>query len=102
MKLPSAATDFMDEHSQRLRATIADLERELQAGGEVDAQTRAMLLDAVEEIQAALHNKTAAAATEPQTLSERLTLSAAEFDVSHPTLAGLLRRVVDALAQIGI
>ncbi len=92
----------MDEHSQRLRATIAELERELQSGGEVDAETRARLLDAVEEIQSALHNKTSAATTEPHTLGERLNLSAAEFDVSHPTLAGLLRRVVDALAQIGI
>ena len=92
----------MDEHSQRLRATIEDLERELQSGGEVDAETRAMLLETVDEIQAALRNNTSAATVEPHTLGEQLNRTAASFDVSHPTLAGLLRRVVDALTQLGI
>jgi hypothetical protein len=92
----------MDEHSQRLRATIAELERELRSADVVDADTRAMLQEAVEEIQSALHSNTVAAASEPHTLGERLNQTAADFDVSHPTLAGLLRRVVDALSQIGI
>jgi hypothetical protein len=92
----------MDENSQRLRATITELERELRGGHPVDAETRAMLLEAVEEIQAALHASTAPATSEPHTLGERLNQAAAGFDASHPTLAGLLRRVVDALSQLGI
>jgi len=92
----------MDEHSQRLRATIADLERELQSGGEVDAETRSMLLEAVDEIQLALRNNSSVGTPAPHTLGEQLNRTAASFDVSHPTLAGLLRRVVDALSQLGI
>jgi hypothetical protein len=92
----------MDEHANRLRATITELERELRSGRAVDPETRAMLMEAVEEIQSALHANTSAASTAPHTLNERLTRTAAEFDVSHPSLAGLLRRVVDALSQLGI
>lgn len=92
----------MSEHSDKLKATIAELEQELQSVDELDADTRAMLREAVDEIQAALHVNTAAAASEPHTLAERLNDAAIEFDTSHPTVAGLLRRIVDALAQIGI
>jgi hypothetical protein len=91
----------MDENSQRLRATITELERELRSGHPVDEETRAMLLEAVDEIQAALHAKSSGE-SEPHTLNERLTEAAAGFDASHPTLAGLVRRVVDALSQLGI
>jgi hypothetical protein len=92
----------MPERSEKLKATIAELERELHAAGEVDAETRAMLLETVEEIQSALHVNTAAAASEPHTLTERLNHVALGFDASHPTMASLVRRVVDALAQLGI
>lgn len=92
----------MDEHANRLRATITELERELHSVGEVDPETRAMLLEAVEEIQEALRARTLVARDEPQSLGDQLNRAAADFDVSHPTLASLLRRVVDALAQIGI
>lgn len=91
----------MDENSRRLRATITDLERELHAVGQVDPETRAMLMEAVEEIHSALRANTTAH-SEPHSLNDRLNQTAAEFDVSHPTLAGLVRRVVDALAQLGI
>ena len=92
----------MPERSEKLKATIAELERELHATGEVDDETRAMLLEAVEEIQSALHVNTAAGASEPHTLAERLNQAALGFDTSHPTMAGLVRRVVDALSQLGI
>ena len=93
----------MSEHSEKLKATIAELELELQSVDELDADTRAMLRAAVEEIEAALQvEETSADASEPHTLAERLNDAAIEFDTSHPTVAGLLRRIVDALAQIGI
>jgi uncharacterized membrane protein YccC len=95
----------MDDHSARLRATILELEQELRAVSEVDTETRAMLAEAIEEIQATLHTAPEPAegtSDEPDTLNERLTQAAADFDVSHPTLASLVRRVVDLLGQIGI
>lgn len=92
----------MDEHAARLRATIAELEQELRNVSEVDPDTRAMLQEAVEEIQGTLRTSNSAVTTEPHSLNERLNIAAAEFDTSHPGLAGLLRRVVDALSQLGI
>jgi hypothetical protein len=92
----------MDDHATRLRATIKELEQELQAGGEVDPATRTMLLEAVEEIHSALRTRGLPTTGEPHSLNDRLNTAAADFDASHPALAGLVRRVVDALSQLGI
>lgn len=94
----------MPESAAKLRATIAELETELRNVGTLDAETKAMLELALEEIQATLRHEhsSATGAAEPHTLTERLELSATEFETSHPTLAGVLRRLVDALSQLGI
>lgn len=92
----------MDEHAAKLRATLAELEQELRTVSQMDGETRAMLEEAVEEIQAALNVEERSDETRPGTLQERLEKAATDFDVSHPVLAGLIRRAVDALAQLGI
>jgi len=38
----------------------------------------------------------------PDPLRAQLAEAAAEFEGSHPTLAGTVRSVIDALAQMGI
>jgi hypothetical protein len=91
-----------DPATQKLRLTLAELETELRAVDKLDGQTRAMLQLAMDEIQAALHAKTSQGTSAPHTLAERLRLTAADFEGSHPTLASLLHRMVDALAQLGI
>jgi hypothetical protein len=85
----------------KLRATLRELETELRAVTELDAESKAMLELALEEIDAALHAKSPAA-SHPQSLGERLRLSAGDFEGSHPALAGIMHRVVDALSQLGI
>ena len=92
----------MSEPAGKLRATIAELEAELRAVDKLDPETRAMLQLALDEIQAALTAKTSHGASEPHTLAERLRLSATDFEGSHPALANLVHRMVDALAQLGI
>ena len=92
----------MTQQVAKLRATLAELETELRTVGELDPETTVMLETAIEEINAALHTKTAAAPNDPQSLSERLRLSANDFESSHPALSQLMHRVVDALSQLGI
>jgi hypothetical protein len=93
----------MTEPANRLRQTIAELEAELRDVKQLDPETRAMLESALLELQTALHAKPAEdKSTEPKSLADRLSLAAGEFEGSHPTLASLLHRMVDALTQLGI
>ena len=90
----------MPERIEKLRATVTELEAELASLAELDDATRALLEEAVSELQAALSKS--AADIEPQSLTERLTESAEAFELSHPTLYGIVKRTIDALAQMGI
>ncbi|HUG69778.1 MAG TPA: DUF4404 family protein [Pirellulaceae bacterium] len=90
----------MPERIEKLRATVAELEAELASLTELDDPTRALLEDAVSELQATLAMQPAD--FEPHSLTERLTEAAEAFESSHPTLFGVVRRTIDALAQMGI
>jgi len=91
----------MNERLEQLRATVRELEHELSEVDSLDPATRQVLSQAAHEIQQAL------GASAPETLSspgitQRLRDAAAEFETTHPTLSGVLERVIDALGQIGI
>lgn len=91
----------MPERLDKLRAAVEDLERELHSLEEVDPETRRLLEEARAEIQTAL-------AGEPPpsiatgALSGRLESAARRFEATQPTLAGVLERLVNGLAQLGI
>jgi chromosome segregation ATPase len=91
----------MSEHLDRLRATVTELEAELHALETVDDDTRQVLQQAMHEIRTALHEEEAAE-RQRNSLTERLQDAAHEFEGSHPTLAGLLTRLIDGLGQMGI
>jgi septal ring factor EnvC (AmiA/AmiB activator) len=91
----------MPERFEKLRATLAELENELDSLESVDPETQAMLEEAVREIQAALH-RDEAMNLEPDSLIARLKVTAQEFEADHPTVASVLTRVIDALGQMGI
>jgi hypothetical protein len=91
----------MSEEVERLRATIRELEAELQSLTEVDAQTRKLLEEARTEIEAKIGGPRAET-SEQEPLSERLTTAAERWETTHPTLFGLATRLADALAQMGI
>ncbi len=90
----------MPERIEKLRATVTELEAELASLSELDEQTRTLLEETVTELQAALTKKPEE--IEHHTLTERLQESAEAFQTSHPTLFGIVKRTVDALAQMGI
>ena len=91
----------MPHQLEKLRTALAELENELESLEEVDSETRSVLEEAAREIQAAL-DKSSAAELEHHTLAERLRETAQEFGSSHPTLSGIIGRIIDGLGQLGI
>jgi hypothetical protein len=91
----------MTEQIEKLKFTVAELEDELRSIDSVDAETRAVLEQAVLDIVAALH-KAAPGERAPQSLVDRLQSAAQEFEESHPTVSGIVSRLVDGLGQMGI
>jgi len=91
----------MAEQIDKLKATVAELEAELQSLGTLDAETRSVLEQVVLDILLALH-KAVPGQRPPQSLVDRLHAAAQEFEDSHPTVTGILSRLIDGLAQMGI
>lgn len=91
----------MPERIERLKARIEELEQELAALPEVDAQTRSLLEQAVHDIQAVIDQHPEQESRRRSVL-QRLHEAAEQLETSHPTLFGVVTRVADALGQIGI
>jgi uncharacterized protein YukE len=99
----------MNDKVDRLRAAIADLERELHGLEESDPETRALLREAAADISQALHrpsSDTDQAADPPQPADSNsrnlLEQKMLEFEASHPQVSAALSRFIDMLGQIGI
>lgn len=91
----------MAEQRDKLKATIKELEEELRSLETVDAETRTVLYEALEEIRSALR-KDETAEFEPQSTTGRLSQVAQQFEGSHPTVSGIINRLIDGLGQMGI
>ncbi len=91
----------MPERTEKLRALIGELESELHHIDESDEESKELLREASREILEALQQQ-GPDGLEPQTFIDRLKETTEDFEVSHPTLASLVGRVVDALGQMGI
>jgi hypothetical protein len=92
---------MMPERLEKLRAAVEELERELHSLDEVDPPTRRLLEEARAEIQLALAGQPPPSIA-TGVLSGRLEHAAQRFEATHPTLAGVLERLVNGLAQLGI
>lgn len=86
---------------EKLRATLDELDRELAAVDTVDPHTRSLLEEARAEIQTAIDQQDAAQ-LQSQSLVDRLKDAEQEFEASHPNLAGIVMRMINTLAQLGI
>ena len=82
---------------QDLRALLAELHSRLKQARTLDPEAREMLATVSRDIEQALENDDAGAvATEPvETLAVR-------FEAEHPSLAGVLRQIMDTLGKAGI
>jgi len=83
---------------QRLRETLIQLRGELAASDAGDPETRERVKAAADALDDWLER-----AEEPEGgLGDRLQEAAVRFEEEHPNLSGAVRRVVDALADLGI
>lgn len=111
----------MNEKLQGLKATLRELEAELAEADGLDEHTRSLLEEASQEIARTLSDDASVAACSAESESDdqpnstlengeagaasarsRLEEIVGEFETSHPTLFGLINRLVDALGQMGI
>ncbi|MBX7167132.1 MAG: DUF4404 family protein [Pirellulales bacterium] len=97
------------EPSDKIRRTLAELHAELAHVDQLDVDVKELLARAAAEIegklQAGAASATAPAGTEASgqaSLEERLADAARHFEVSHPTLAGMIETLSNALSQLGI
>ncbi len=106
----------MADSIEKLKAIVRELEDELHDLVAVDDEAAELLHEAIREIQDVLQARerddSAAAAAESldedlpsdsrESVIERLQLAAHQFENSHPTLTGILSRLIDGLGQMGI
>ena len=82
---------------QDLGALLAELHKRLKQARSLDPEARNLLTTVARDIETALENDDAGAvATEP---GEAL---AVRFEADHPSLAGVLRKIMDTLGKAGI
>lgn len=100
----------MSEAADRLRHALQELEKAVETHADVDPEVLAKLEQAITGINAAIlqasphaeDDESAPPQTEEETLTGQLSGLAREFEVSHPTLSGMVGSVIDALARMGI
>jgi hypothetical protein len=94
----------MSREQQRLEQALQELQAELDDLENVDPQLRQRLEHTLAELQAALASAspTGSPRKQPPNVVQRLTEAAEHFEETHPTLAGTIGSVIDALGRMGI
>ena len=88
--------------TKKLKATLLQLQAELESGGKLDPELQQLLKTLDQDIQMALANNEAAAEPEEATLSDRAQAIEARFSAEHPYLSTTLRDLMDTLGKMGI
>jgi hypothetical protein len=86
---------------EALRTTLASLHETLNETSDVDDETRELLSSITTDIQRLLSDD--GSVVEPDdSLTERIADISRDFDAHHPMIGGLLQRLSDGLANLGI
>jgi len=88
------------EH-EKLRATLEQLQAQLEEVRKLDPTIAAHLDATIAEARAALAGKPTPPAAQGS-IVDRLSDSVLKLEVSHPSVAASLGNLIDALAQLGI
>jgi transcriptional antiterminator len=81
---------------EKIRQEIEELRQELESASDISLASKDKLLVLVGDIEAQLQSK------EQHSLSDQADEMIADFEVSHPTLAAVIKRTMETLANIGI
>ena len=91
--------------SEDIQQSLTHLHEELQRTTKVDVVTRQALAVVLDDIRRLignpLGNPSASNLTEPS-LASKLGVMIKDFETKHPQLTGVLQKVVDQLAEMGI
>lgn len=90
---------------RRLRDVLSELHRSLERSPDLDAESRAELERAMEEIQETLDRNGVEAESASELFSawsERLSRALERFEDQHPRLTDIVNRLSTALADLGI
>lgn len=88
---------------EELLKNLRQLHVQLQENTTLDSETQAMLEAVTNDIRKLLeHRSEPQDPSVPQSVSERIRLNLIEFEARHPQLGGLLERITDGLAGMGI
>ncbi len=88
---------------EEMLQTLQTLHSELSTTGSIDSETREMLQTLTDDILRVLTENAEEPGDDTQKpLSERLRETAIDFEVRHPIIGGLLERLTDGLANMGI
>ncbi len=86
--------------AQDLRLQLEELRNQLEQEPPLSDEERTSILTVIAQIEAQLVNQTPPASGE--TLVDGVNLAVERFEVSHPTLAGTLRNIMQSLVSMGI
>ena len=92
----------MTERMERLKSLVRELETELTAIDTNDAESRQALAETLRELRQALQNRSGEQGLASDSFVEQLRCAEEDFQLSHPTISGLVVRMIDALGQLGI
>jgi Domain of unknown function (DUF4404) len=88
---------------EQLLENLKQLHQLLQDENHPDSETRALLETATADIQKVLSSTPAAGQTaQADSLSEQLRVALLGFESRHPQISGLIERITDGLAGMGI
>lgn len=84
--------------------TLTTLRSQLSSAEEIDAETQMMLQTVTDDIQKILDSRAPSGAVDESdtSFSARLRESLIELEARHPHVGGLLERITDGLASMGI
>lgn len=86
---------------KRLQGTLEELHETLQDTQQIDEATRGLLLDLTTDIQRLL-KQDEASPDDVHSISSNLKELLLKFETEHPQLTGVLGRIADGLANLGI
>jgi len=89
----------MSDETEKLRATLEELQTEIAALEQDDPEVRELLKTALADIQQKLEG------SETETdasITDRLGSAASHYEETHPNLSGIIGGLIDALSRMGI
>lgn len=83
---------------EKLHQLLTQVHEHLQQQSSLDEQSQKLLQQVLMDVQSASNGEVEL----PQDLSDRIEQQAVQFEQAHPTLAEILRQIMDTLGRIGV